>query len=480
MIITTNRRSPNEKRQPLSLKKITMDYCAFPKEDSALVDRFIEALNCCSSTHDFIGALIDFNVVSEEKNSFQCELNSNLFEAYRKLVRQKIKVNECLEISLSKFVRESQNTYFNENLCDVLGSPAITAQHLKALSERGLLINNDKRLLQPRIIAEMPASFIRQQFASQTLQAATLRSIAADNAKAVNNLLLAGITLKRDKAFQLPWIHTCVLNDSVKVTKLMIRWGINVNELDTNGSAPLHTAAKSNHFKTLNVLLNQPDIQINIEDANGNTPALVAANHDSWESLEVLLSSEKLDINAENQAGKSLISFLLFSDREQILSKAINHSQIKLMPKHLINSIHRHNQYAAFSILNASPSLLKQCEKETLAVTVSHGHVEILKYLIEKGVDINKQDARGCTPLHIACEYSHPEIVEMILACPQVDLTLLDYKSQNVLSIANLAAESALAQINNSSEITPQKMQRLKNSQTVLDLLNDYLKSMYL
>ena len=482
MIITSLKHLSNKvKIKNLPLISVTNNSDSLPPEDAQIIDQFIDCLNDISTTDDFIDVLIEFGLINPEISSF-CNQKTNvrLNNFITKIIRKKLKLNECLKISLFDWVRKSDNIFLNEQLCELLDSPGIIAQHLKSLCEKGLLINNDKRLLQPEVIAHMPPSFIRQQFASQTLQAAMLKSIAADMPKAVNNLMLSGLSLKRDKGFQLPWLHTCVFNDSVKVAKLLIRWGADINMQDSNGIAPIHIAVKENHFQTLKILLSRPNLDLNIRDVNGNTAIIIAANYDSWDCLNLLLDYEKVDINVENSAGKSLLSFLLFSEQEQILSKAIKHAKLFIKPKHLINSIHRDNRFVVAEILKKEPTLLKECESEVLAVTVSHGHTNILNCLIENGVNINKQDSRGCTPLHIACEYSHPHIVEVILACTNVDLTLLDYKSQNVLSIANLAAESALNQIENSTEVTAQKTQRLINSQTVLTLLNNFLTSMYL
>ena len=481
MIITSRKHLTKENKQSFSLVCVNMDFDSFPPDESLYLNQFTESLNQCRSMHGLVEILKKYKMISvNEDSKLKTTIQTKMHLAIGKLVKKKLNLNECLRISLSKWISESNNLNINEQLCSLIDSPAVTAQHLKCLSEKGLLVNNDKRLLQPNIIAEMSPGFVRQQFASQTLQAAMLRSIASDNPKAVNSLLLSGLPLHREKGFQLPWLHTCAFNNSVNVTKLLIRWGVDVNTLDSSGIAPIHIAARENHSLMLDILLHQPHLNLNAQDTNGNSAVIIAANNDSWECLELLMNCDKTDINIENNAGKNLLSYLLFSNQETILSKAINHLDICLKSQHLINSIHRDNRYAVNEILNREPDLLKTCESEALVVTVSHGHTDILRNLIDLQANINLQDSRGCTPLHIACEYSHPEIIKIILSCPEIDLSLLDYKSQNVLSIANLAAESAQAQINNSIEISPQKSQRLRNAKMVLTLLNDYLKSMYL
>ena len=44
-----------------------------------------------------------------------------------------------------------------------------------------------------------------------------------------------------------------------------------------------------------------------------------------------------------------------------------------------------------------------RCNEIALFIASSDGHKNIVKYLVEKGVDINKENEYGWTPLHKAC-----------------------------------------------------------------------------
>ncbi|KAH7159343.1 hypothetical protein DER46DRAFT_686813 [Fusarium sp. MPI-SDFR-AT-0072] len=46
---------------------------------------------------------------------------------------------------------------------------------------------------------------------------------------------------------------------------------------------------------------------------------------------------------------------------------------------------------------------------------IKNGHPEIVKMLLDKGVDAAAADKNGCTPLHLALQYGHSEIAKMLL-----------------------------------------------------------------
>ena len=63
------------------------------------------------------------------------------------------------------------------------------------------------------------------------------------------------------------------------------------------------------------------------------------------------------------------------------------------------------------------------------------GDVEALKKFIEKGDDVNEQDARGITPLGVAVGFNRIEAVECLLQ-NGANITITDKKGNTVLHYA--------------------------------------------
>ena len=66
--------------------------------------------------------------------------------------------------------------------------------------------------------------------------------------------------------------------------------------------------------------------------------------------------------------------------------------------------------------INEAKEEIKDKEEKPLIVAVEHGHIPIVKYLIEnEGVDINQKDYRGMTPLSMSCKIGNLELVKYFL-----------------------------------------------------------------
>lgn len=66
--------------------------------------------------------------------------------------------------------------------------------------------------------------------------------------------------------------------------------------------------------------------------------------------------------------------------------------------------------------INEAKEEIKDREEKPLILAVEHGHIPIVKYLIEnEGVDINQKDYRGMTPLSMSCKIGNLELVKYFL-----------------------------------------------------------------
>ena len=59
-------------------------------------------------------------------------------------------------------------------------------------------------------------------------------------------------------------------------------------------------------------------------------------------------------------------------------------------------------------------------------LAVSHGKVDLAAMLLEAGADVNVQDDDGSTALMCASEHGHTDIVKLLLAQPDCDVSIAD------------------------------------------------------
>ena len=69
--------------------------------------------------------------------------------------------------------------------------------------------------------------------------------------------------------------------------------------------------------------------------------------------------------------------------------------------------------------------------RNTIACRCPNGHADVVKQLLDKGIDVNKSAKYGVTPLHLAAERGHADIVTQLLARKEIELNPL---TQNGMS----------------------------------------------
>ena len=74
-----------------------------------------------------------------------------------------------------------------------------------------------------------------------------------------------------------------------------------------------------------------------------------------------------------------------------------------------------------------------------LAIAAFYGHLEVASYLLEQGADRDKADNHGLTPLHWAAQIGHLEIV-MLLMSYGADLNMKDCAGQLPIEITRFEA----------------------------------------
>ena len=97
-------------------------------------------------------------------------------------------------------------------------------------------------------------------------------------------------------------------------------------------------------------------------------------------------------------------------------------------------------------------TLEAETSNTSLHMACANGFDEIVKFLIEKGADINAKNISGNTPLHWACLNGKSSIVDILLEQKVDDKHLVDVNAKNIfkripMEEALLAGRSDMAEI---------------------------------
>jgi len=227
-------------------------------------------------------------------------------------------------------------------------------------------------------------------------------------------------------------------NDYIEIIDLLLKNGANVNAFDLKGRTPLHLACGYNNIEIVRLLLEKKskEIDVNALDYDLQTPLHLACMGEGEESeiLEIvdLLLKNGAYVNIQNSVnfqtplhysfmgGKLKISelllengayldFLTSSDTYKYLKKDIQPQFISLI---------------SYYSMNPANLLLKDGKLRNtttaLHLICKQGYLNNFTRLVQKERSIVNdalylQDEKGNTPLHLACEYNHYDIVHAIL-----------------------------------------------------------------
>ena len=160
-------------------------------------------------------------------------------------------------------------------------------------------------------------------------------------------------------------LHMAVRNQNYDMAKLLLNAGAKPDARDGWGRSPLHEAASSGNFVITHLLL-ENGANVNAVDANGRTPLHMA----------VIESSPK----------------------EPKEKRLVRRGVVALLLKY-----------------GADPNIKdKYYSRTPLHYAARDGAVEVVKAMLEHGADPTIRDSKGKTPLDLAKEAGHDEVVQIL------------------------------------------------------------------
>lgn len=214
---------------------------------------------------------------------------------------------------------------------------------------------------------------------------------------------------KDEKAKSYTVLHTAVKQGDLEIVKLLVNHGADVNLKDENGTASVHTAFEGKFFEILMFLVDN-GADIDVKNRREDTLLHTALKNESWEMAKYLIE-KGADVNIHRKYCDTPLYTALYNPRLEI---------VKLLVAKGAN-INSHSHLGRYPIHNAIRKL------------------EILKYFLEMGVDINALDYRKNTPLLLAatlCYSDKAEQIEIIKYLLQNGAQLHSTDTDDFLTIA--------------------------------------------
>ncbi|GAU98197.1 hypothetical protein RvY_09375-2 [Ramazzottius varieornatus] len=203
-----------------------------------------------------------------------------------------------------------------------------------------------------------------------------LAACAAGDFDEISKLLSRGLVdINVSQEDGMTALHQACIDDRLDMVKFLVERHADINRGDNEGWTPLHATASCGYLDIARFLIDH-GARVDIVNNDGELPIDIADTDEMENLLQTEIYKQGIDIS------------LARSEEEQIMMKDVkswyegNSMREQVHPK-----------------TGATP----------LHVASAKGYLEVMRMLLELGVDINARDVDGWTPLHAAAHWGQRE-----------------------------------------------------------------------
>ncbi|MCI4391488.1 hypothetical protein PGIGA_G00135150 [Pangasianodon gigas] len=253
-------------------------------------------------------------------------------------------------------------------------------------------------------------------------------------------------------------LHFAVEKNQESSCSLLLDLGANPNIVNTATMAPIHLAVSKGHNHLVEVLLSSSQTDVNLEGDLGNTPLMFACCYNNCEALHQLFK-HGAKLCRQNKLGHFAIHTVAFSGAKEAMEVILQKgeefgistlSHINYLDKSKSSPLHLavrggNTEVIKLCIAKGAKVDQQQCDKSTaLHFACTQGAIEAVQAMLhpyERRMDeiINIRDAANQTPLHRATLFDHVELTKYLVS-KGADIDCVDCKGFTPLLLATTSS----------------------------------------
>eukprot|EP01043_Picozoa_sp_COSAG02_P018286 COSAG02_NODE_851_length_16536_cov_6.254000_1_plen_944_part_00 len=222
-------------------------------------------------------------------------------------------------------------------------------------------------------------------------------------------------------------LHVAVIRDHHDIVEYLLAQAVRnlFVQTDKQGASALFAASYQGNPSTVGGIIMKYPHNLNIPAADGTTPLFVACEYGHLEAIRVLIVN-RADLDARRQGGFTPLYIACQQRHNDVVglllaSKAdVDHATDSGLTAFTAcchgGALHLAQMLAEGGAAAERPT----CAGRTACWVAAHsGRLKVLRWLVEDcGVDVERPDNAGVTPLQTACENAHVAVVEYICSLP--------------------------------------------------------------
>nr|3UTM_A Chain A, Tankyrase-1 [Mus musculus]3UTM_B Chain B, Tankyrase-1 [Mus musculus]5HKP_A Chain A, Tankyrase-1 [Mus musculus]5HKP_B Chain B, Tankyrase-1 [Mus musculus] len=229
-------------------------------------------------------------------------------------------------------------------------------------------------------------------------------------------------------------LHLAAGYNRVRIVQLLLQHGADVHAKDKGGLVPLHNACSYGHYEVTELLLKHGAC-VNAMDLWQFTPLHEAASKNRVEVCSLLLS-HGADPTLVNCHGKSAVDMAPTPElRERLTYEFKGHSLLQAAREADLAKV---KKTLALEIINFKQPQSHETALHCAVASLHPKRKQVAELLLRKGANVNEKNKDFMTPLHVAAERAHNDVME-VLHKHGAKMNALDSLGQTALHRAALA-----------------------------------------
>ncbi|MGI6782065.1 MAG: ankyrin repeat domain-containing protein [Acholeplasmataceae bacterium] len=183
-------------------------------------------------------------------------------------------------------------------------------------------------------------------------------------------------------------LHHAIIGNAVETVLWLIKEGINVNAINEAGETALFESVRRSNLEIAKILITH-NANPNIANHRYELPIHIAAYNGEWDMIKLLVEAKTI-LNKKSMDDKQLIHY------------AILGGQVELAPK-------------IIDLTEGSYFIRDEYGNTLLHYATRTSSLPMVKYLVEKGVDVNALNDQYETPIFSSVKNNNFEIVKFLV-----------------------------------------------------------------